>query len=627
VCGIVGFRGRWGEGLLQAMTESVGHRGPDGHGSFYARSEGVALGHVRLSIIDLSDQASQPFHSNDSRYVISYNGEVYNYEELRSLLAVNYGSEFRTKSDTEVLLNGLVNEGVGFLHRIHGIFAFAMWDRHDRTMLIGRDHLGVKPLYYASLPEGLVFASEMKAIVRCPDLPRELDSGAISSHLAFMWAAGDQTILKAVRKLRPGHVLISRPHGHHVERYYRTPLPDPASQRPVRPMQLRDQIDEIVAEQMVADVPVGALLSGGLDSSAIVASMCRSRPPDQITTFCARSQRNDSRADNFGDDEAHATLVASQLGVTLHHVETDVELAEELPGMVWALDEPTPDFSALQTWKLAQQAKLRGIKVLLSGTGADDLFTGYGRHRAAYVYEKLASVPGLRQASSVILRQFSPKSLLTRRLRRVGLLLGLCEHDFLIEAMSFSDVGHLRHRALMDESHAIPDYVTSLLSESGQHDLVTRLLHLEQNTFLPDHNLNYADKMAMRVGVEVRVPFVTPRLVDLAMSIPIQQKMTGRWSKDVLRRSQIGRLPRRVLYRSKQGFGLPLRAWLAGPGRELLYDTTSEAAIAGRGVFEAKEVAQLRSDFLEKRADAAFTLFAIMCVEIWCRTLATVPRA
>jgi asparagine synthase (glutamine-hydrolysing) len=634
MCGVVGFWGDWPENLLLSMIEGIKHRGPDGRGHFYDPEEKVGLGHVRLSIIDLTERAGQPLWSSDKRYVISFNGEIYNYVKLRQELSDQYNIDFQTQGDTEVLLYGYIHEGVNILQKLQGIFAFAIWDSQDRTMFIARDHLGVKPIYYSLLPDGLIFASELKVLTFCPDLPRDLCSSALASHIANIWASGDETILKHVKKLRPGHYIIADCEKINIERYYQSFLPDPARNLPsISPAQLRDKIDEVVQEQMIADVPVGALLSGGLDSSAIVASMCKFRDPEQIVAFCARVSKDNSRADNFGDDDGYARLVASKLGVRLISVDTDIDLAKELPAMVWGLDEPTPDFSALQVQKLAQRSREEGIKVLLSGVGGDDLFSGYGRHWAAYAYEKLGKIPIFREMVGGLLACFRPNSLHKRRLRRIGLLLGQDEERMLVEAMSYSEVDAERQRELftssysqeMDESK-IHSYLVGLLKESSHQDLVTRLLHFELNTFLPDHNLNYTDKMAMRAGVEVRVPLIDPKLVEFGMKIPIHQKMNYRWTKKIFRDSQVGRLPKEVLFRPKQGFGVPLRAWLAGPAQSLLNEATSKKTLTERGIFDHRAVSQLRQDFLGNRVDAAFTLFSVLCIELWCQALDAIPR-
>jgi asparagine synthase (glutamine-hydrolysing) len=627
MCGIAGFIGPWSAALLDAMVDALRHRGPDGEGRHIDAPAGLGLGHARLSIIDLSDAAAQPMASACGRYVIAFNGEIYNYRTLRAGLEAA-GHRFRTQSDTEVLVELFARDGAGCLKALHGIFAFAIWDAEARRLFVARDQMGVKPLYYAALPDGFLFASELKSLVRCPDLPREIDPVAVADHLGFLWTAGEATMLRAVRKLRPGCALWLDDGGVRVERWYRTPRPGHDAPRSnAAPGDLRRLIDNIVAEQMVADVPVGALLSGGVDSSAIVAAMCRAAEPARITTFCA-SVGGGGAADNFGDDAPHARMVAQALGVKLIEVPCEADLIEALPNMIWALDEPTADFAALQTLLLARAARDAGIKVLLSGVGGDDLFTGYARHTAALIRRRLDGVPGLRRIAAAIMSLASPGTLRGRRMQRMGQLLALDEDAMLAEAMSFSGVDGAMRRALMAPAlrDAAPaggmpaPFAASLAATRGMHP-VERLLNLEQNGFLPDHNLNYTDKMAMQAGVEVRVPLCAPELVSFAAALPLASKIDRNRTKVILRDSQIGRVPDAVLTRPKQGFGVPMRGWLQGPARPAMEALTASNVVAARGLFDADAVAALRAGFLAGRVDAAMTLFAMMAIELWCRAL------
>jgi asparagine synthase (glutamine-hydrolysing) len=641
MCGIAGFLGPWPVSLAEAMIGAERHRGPDGEGCWSDAAAaaaaaddatGVALGHVRLSIIDLTEAAAQPMISADGRYVIVFNGEIYNYRSLRQDLE-SAGVGFRTTSDTEVLLELYAREGASAVERLHGIFAFAIWDRQQRRLFLARDPLGVKPLYYAALPQGFLFASELKALTLCRDVPRDIDPVAVADHLGFLWTAGEATMLKSVRKLRPGCTLTVGGGDLQIHRYYRAPLSSNNGSASPSDM-LADLIDTVVAEQMVADVEVGALLSGGVDSSAIVASMCRVTDPANITTFCAVVEKSAGGSDNFGDDARFAADVAKDLGVRLIEVPTDADLIDALPGMVWALDEPTADFSALQTQFLARAAREAGIKVLMSGVGGDDLFTGYGRHSAAMAYAALGRVPGLRALAAGAMRCFSPGSIRGRRLRRMGELFAMGENAMLAEAMSFSAVAGTRRRSLLApglRDHMPADGIPAAFAESfkateGLHP-VERLLDLELNGFMPDHNLNYTDKMAMQEGVEVRVPLCDPRLVDFAMKLPLADRIDFRTTKKILRDSQRGRVPDAVLTRAKQGFGVPVRGWLAGPARPLMEELTSRDVIEARGLFDAGAVAQLREDFLATRVDAAMTLFPLMAIELWCRALDAAPYA
>ncbi len=633
MCGIAGFVGPWTESLLAAMSRALRHRGPDGEGSFHDSGAGIGLAHRRLSIIDLSDAAAQPMTSADGRFTITFNGEIYNYRALRGELE-RAGVRFRSESDTEVLLELFARHGGDCLDRLHGIFAFAVWDADRRLLFLARDHLGVKPLYWAHLADGFLFASELKALVLCPDLPRDIDPVAVADHLGFLWTAGEATMLKSVRKLRPGTALTVEGGALTLSRYWRPPLARPDPGAPASPAALTALIDEVVREQMVADVEVGALLSGGVDSSAIVAAMCRATAPGKITTFCAAITDRGGPSDNFGDDLRHARQVATSFGVRLMEVPTEPDLIGGLGDMVWSLDEPTADFAALQTRMLAEAAREAGIKVLLSGVGGDDLFTGYARHTAAMIYALADRLPGVRRLLGAVLNLVPASSVMGRRLQRLGQLLALDGDDMAAEAMSFSAVTAKRRLQLLAPAlraevpgDGIPaPFRESLARTRGRHP-VERFLDLELNGFLPDHNLNYTDKMAMLAGVEVRVPLIAPPLVDFAMGLAVSERIDLRRTKKILRDSQAGRLPATVLTRPKQGFGVPLRSWLHGPARPLLEELTAAPVIAARGLFDAAAVARLREDFYAQRIDAALTLFPLMAIELWCRALDAAPTA
>jgi len=631
MCGIAGFIGPWPEGLARAMAVAEAHRGPDGDGIWSDPAAGVTLTHVRLSIIDLTEAAAQPMQTPDGRFTIVFNGEIYNYRAMRREL-IAAGEKLRTQSDTEVLLTLFAREGAACLERLQGIFAFAVWDAEKRELFLARDHLGVKPLYYAQLADGFLFASELKALTLCTDLPRDIDPVAVADHLGFLWTAGSATMLKSVRKLRPGCTLTVSDSGVAEDRYFRTPLHGRAVDPTLSAADLGDLIDEVVAEQMVADVEVGALLSGGVDSSAIVASMMRVTDPSQITTFCASAGEAASGADNFGDDRNFARGVASEFGVKLIEVPTEPDLIHGLQEMVWSLDEPTADFSGLQTLMLARAARDAGIKVLLAGVGGDDLFTGYGRHTAALLYAKLGSLRHFAPLLGFLSRFFPADSLRRRRASRIAALLSMPERHMLAESMGWSEVAGADRKALLAQSllpsvraDGLPQpFVDSFEATEGLHP-VERLLDLELNGFMPDHNLNYTDKMAMRAGVEVRVPLCDPKLVVFAAKLPLDRLIDMQTTKKILRESQTGRIPEGVLRRPKQGFGVPVRGWLKGPARPLMEELTAFDVIENRGFFDAAAVARLRERFLAGTVDAAMTLFPMMAIELWCRALDTAP--
>lgn len=401
MCGIVGFQGDFSAELLRSMTEAVAHRGPDGSGTTIVSLAGqppTGLGHRRLAIIDLSDAGLQPMTvaadaggGMQQGLTLTFNGEIYNYRELRAeLLAA--GHRFSSATDSEVLLHLYERDGPGMLERLNGIFAFAIHDARPAgrppgvergALLLARDPLGVKPLYYASLPEGVLFASEIKALVRHGGLSREIDPTALHYMLAYLWTPAPLTMLAAVRKLEPGSALLV--HGGRVQRqwsYYSLPYNgtrDSAAE-PQLAAELAERVGTAVRRQLVADVPVGAFLSGGLDSSAVVAMMRRELPQQPIRCFTVAFSGD--AIDGAAPDLPYARRVAAQLGVDLEEVIIEPSAIGRLEEMIELLDEPQADPAPINAWMIAERARACGIPVLLSGGGGDDLFGGYRRHWA-----------------------------------------------------------------------------------------------------------------------------------------------------------------------------------------------------------------------------------------------------
>ena len=356
MCGIAGFQGPWNKVTLKAMTFALRHRGPDDLRVVFDASQWTGIGHTRLAIIDPTPAAAQPMETEDGRFVISFNGEIYNFKEIREELQ-SKGHRFRTQSDTEVLLNCFVAAGPGCLTKVRGIFSFCVWDRHSHTLFLARDPIGVKPLYYAVLPQGFVYASELKALIVCPSIPTELDMRTLASHIGFIWSSGEGTMLKAVRKLRPGHFMEVKAGKPKIFRYYDPPRsPCGGSATPTTTAGFLELLDAAVSEQTFADVKVGLLLSGGLDSSTIAASMRSTEPSRDIIAFSAVMPRGLHSTDNVGDDPSFSRKVASRLDLELVEIPTGDELLGHIGEMVWALDEPTADFAALQMLLLSPRS-------------------------------------------------------------------------------------------------------------------------------------------------------------------------------------------------------------------------------------------------------------------------------
>ncbi len=626
MCGIAGFSGSFDPSCLRVMSESIAHRGPDDSGILSLPQDGVGLAHRRLSIIDLSPLGHQPMWDVRQQVAIVFNGEIYNYRELRDeLLAQGYA--FRGESDTEVLLQLYLAEGEAMLERLNGIFAFALWDKRDRSLLVARDALGVKPLYYAETQQGFAFASEIKALLPLVPGVRDLDYVSLHRYLSFLWCPGEGTPLRSVRKVLPGEAMVVR--GGKIARrwiWYQLPVFRGVAADLDETAALTGIVNHLrdaVHRQLVADVPVGAFLSGGLDSSAVVA-FAREQVPD-IRCFTIESVGG--QESGTADDLPYARRVAQHLNVPLDVVRIDASrMADDLERMVVQLDEPLADPAPLNVLYISQLAREHGMKVLLSGAGGDDLFTGYRRHVAMqyeYMWRWLPAdvLNGLERWTSG-LDQRNP---LFRRLAKLLNGAGLEGDARLAAYFAWAREADLltlytpEFRASLGQARAAEPMLEFLKPLPAGTQPLDKMLALEQRFFLADHNLIYTDKMSMAAGVEVRVPFLDVDLVEHAARIPLGMKQRGRVGKWVLKKAMEPYLPKDVIYRPKSGFGAPLRRWMRNELRPLLGDLLSVDSLKRRGLFEPAAVQQLIARNDSGKADAAYTLLSLLSIEIWCR--------
>jgi asparagine synthase (glutamine-hydrolysing) len=564
---------------------------------------------------------------DDSQTVgLVFNGEIYNFRELRAELVAT-GSCFRGHSDTEVLLALYLRYGEGLLPKLNGIFAFAIWDGRSRELLLARDALGVKPLYFAESATGFVFGSELKAILPLIEGRRDLDPASLHRYLSFLWCPGEGTPLKRVRKLLPGQAMIVR--GGRVARrwqWYQLPVfrstqGDLSETAAISGTETG--LRTAVHRQLVADVPVGAFLSGGLDSSAVVA-MAREQVPD-IRCFTIEARGGGDAG--YTDDLPYARRVASHLGVPLDVVQIDsAQMAADLESMVYQLDEPLADPAPLNVFYISRLARDHGIKVLLSGAGGDDLFTGYRRHMALHYERAWSWLPaGMLRALERTTAGLDQRQPMFRRLAKLFSGAGLTGDARLANYFVWARESELmalytpEFRAAIGPESATRPMLDFLAPLPVLTPRLERLLALEQRFFLTDHNLTYTDKMSMAAGVEVRVPFLDLDLVDFAARIPPHLKQRGRTGKWVLKKAMESYLPHDVIYRPKSGFGAPLRRWMRHELRELLGDLLSEESLRRRGLFNPTAVQRLIQQNDTGQVDAAYTLLSLLGIEIWCR--------
>jgi len=629
MCGINGFYGNFAAGLAKSMNDITAHRGPDGSGIYYNSEAKIGLAHRRLAIIDLSNHADQPLWDATKTIAVVFNGEIFNYLQLKQELLAK-GFQFLTNTDTEILVNLYLAYGIDMLNKLNGMFAFAIYDTRSEELFIARDQLGIKPLYYAELPKGFLFSSELKALLQEPSLSREINPQAVQSYLTYLWSPATQTMLQTVKKLEPGHALIISAHLIKKHwRFYDLPYTNPIKAN-MSFEEARDNLDQhlrkAVERQLISDVPVGAFLSGGLDSSSIVALAKQIKPDFAIECFTINLGQQAHKAEGFIDDLPFAKQVAKHLQVNLHVVDVDHSICEGIEHMLYHLDEPQADPAAINTYLIAKLARDQGVKVLLSGAGGDDIFTGYRRHYALLKERYWQWLPGVAKAILAKSSQWLPQNLpLARRLAKVFQYAGLAANDRLasyfywinpqLRTELFSD----NFKYLLQKTANVEPLLNSLANlPEATHDL-NKMLYLEAKHFLADHNLNYTDKMSMAAGVEVRVPLLDIELIDFVTQLPIDMKQRGRIGKWLFKKNMEAYLPKQVIYRPKTGFGAPLRHWVKHELNELIQETLSKHSIDKRGIFNANTVSKLIALNKQNKIDATYTIFSLLCIELWCR--------
>lgn len=635
MCGIVGYYGSFNRELLKRMNDLLSHRGPDGSGIYYSDAAPVGLGHRRLSIIDLSAAGAQPMKDAQNKCVITFNGEIYNYRELRESLITD-GFRFNSQTDTEILLNLYLRDGLDMLNHLNGIFAFGIFDTRDDSILLVRDGFGVKPLYYTTTPKGFLFASELKALLLEPTVSREISYQALHYYLSYSWAPSPWTMLKEIRKLEPGHALIIRNGRISGEKIF--------SQVPIKKTELKcDEIEAIqmtqhalsvaVERQMVADVPVGAFLSGGLDSSSICAFARKHVTGGKLKCFTIEAKGFEE--EGFVDDLKYARQMASYLGVSLEVIQAGAqEISDHMEKMVYHMDEPLADTASINTMMIARLARDNGITVLLSGTGGDDLFAGYERHMALELEKLWAWAPrSLRKLMSLLAGVMPIYSPIMRRLAKVFRFAEMDPYSRIAgyfhlahPSVEMSILSQHSRNALKDEPFSKP--LMDALEETNEAmDRLEQMLLLDAKHYLIDNNLLYTDKMTMAHGVEARVPFLDPDLARIAADLPSKMKFHKTTGKYVLKKAMSSFLPMEIIERPKTGFGIPIRRLIKNELKESFSDLLSEKSIKSRGFFDFAGVQSLLKRDSESRIDAANLIFTIGCVEMWARQFIDRPMA
>ena len=613
---------------LTAMVRALTHRGPDDSGQIAV--SGAGLGMRRLSIIDV-EGGKQPFASEDGAVHLVGNGEIYNHDALRAQLAAR-GHVFASGSDIEVALHAYEEWGEAFAERLHGMFALALWDARSRTLVAARDRAGEKPLYYAKTARRLLLASEIKALLTFPDVSREVDLDALDQFLTYEYVITPRTIFSAVRRLPAAHYMVYRDGKLAITRYWDAARVAPRAWTDDEgAAALRETLHHAVARQMMSDVPLGAFLSGGMDSSAIVAFMTEASRRDRATvnTFSM------GFADGSYNELPHARLVAERFGT--HHREGTVapDLAELFDRLIVHLDEPFADVSLFPTYLVSEMARAH-VTVALSGDGGDELFGGYDTYDADRLARRIASVvprPAAR-ALAALTALFPPserKKGLINKLKRFAT--GLAEAPAAIEHyrwMTYLSPAAKQHlytpalRAALAEADVYRP-VREALGAAASDDLLNRQLYTDLSIYLADDILVKVDRMSMATSLETRAPFLDVAVMELAFSMPGRLKIRGGERKYVLKRAVADLLPPSTLRRPKEGFSIPMKNWLKRDLAPLMHDLLSPARLSRRGWIEPRKVAALVEAHAAGRENHAHVLFSLMVLERWAQAHVDAP--
>jgi asparagine synthase (glutamine-hydrolysing) len=621
VCGIYGIFQLDGTpadpALMPAMGRVIVHRGPDDEGH---HADGpCAIGMRRLSIIDLAG-GHQPLSNDDGTLWLVCNGEIYNFRELRQAL-VALGHRFKTASDSEVILHSYAQYGDEFIHRVNGMFAFALWDASGQRLIVGRDRLGIKPIYFYRDARRFAFASEAKTLLTLPGVSAAIDPDALHSYLNLGYVTAPQSIFSGISKLPPASVLSVK--GGRVEerRYWRIPTAIDRSMGEHEWVErIRTRLDEAVRMQMVSDVPIGAFLSGGIDSSTVVGFMA-AHSEQPIRTYAIGFEG--TAADDFYNELPYARRVADLFHTEHHEIVVRPDVVALLPRLLWHMDEPVSDTAFITTYLVSQFAR-KDVTVILSGVGGDELFGGYSRYLGNHYQAYFDRLPvWARRAASALGERLpsdrhSPLLNLSRLAKGFLATAGMpFEERYRAYVQVFP--AQEAQRLLRLDYAAYPDAVTAAFRHARGGDALNRMLAVDAETQLPDDLLMLTDKMSMATSLECRVPLLDHELVELAASMPEDVKIRGGRLKHALKEAVSGLLPRDILERKKRGFGTPMGAWLKQDLAPLVRGLLSESVVKNRELFHFPAVQELIGLHEANRLDGTDRLLALLNLEIWSR--------
>jgi len=634
ICGIYNLDGRpIDNDLLHKMNNTLVHRGPDDEGYFFnARRLGskeagrkgrgnVGLGHRRLSIIDL-DTGRQPMGSEDGSVQVVFNGEIYNFLELRQQLQ-SRGHLFSTQSDTEVLVHGYEEWGVDCVHRLRGMFAFAIWDENKKTLILVRDRLGIKPLYYFCDGSRIIFASELKAVLEDRTVSKDLDLEALSDYLSFGYVPCPKTIFKFIRKLSPGHVLIQSAAGAEIKQYWDLEFqPNVHTSTDEFCDQIMETLEESIRLRLISDVPLGAFLSGGIDSSAVVALMASLKENPVVTSSIGFSKRKFSELD-------YARKTARFFNTNHHEYIVAPDAVDIVNKLSWFYDEPFADSSSIPTYYVSKMTR-QNVTVALSGDGGDENFAGYRRYYFDRLENQIRNIlPGTVRKYLIggIARLYPKADWLPQPFRAKTLLTNI-SHDHIYA--HFNTVSlfspEMKEQVMNpDVRHSLNGYDSIEVfkkyyydcDRAGFSDPLSRVQYVDFKTYLVDDILTKVDRASMANSLEVRVPLLDHKFVELVAGIPSQLKLKGRESKYIFKKALMELLPEEIINRNKMGFSIPVGGWMRNELREMAEDTLFKNSLNSNIFFDTKYVRQLWKQHLSGMSDFTEPLWALMSFKLW----------
>lgn len=617
IAGIINVNTPPGSAEIGAMIADIAYRGPDGAGQVCFDTEGVALGHRRLSILDLSEAGKQPMVSRSSRFWVVYNGEIYNYLEIRKELET-LGHTFHSSSDTEVLLQAYEQWGSGCLQRFMGMYAFAIWDREKRELFAARDRLGIKPFYYQETAHGILFASEIKSILTARAGPRNVDLSLIDAYMDFGYVPGEETLHRGIKRLLPGHALIWRNNRLTVFSYWDCRFSEQHDEGIIACTdKIKRLLQDSIALHLRSDVPLGVFLSGGLDSSAVV-SLLAPGASCGLKTF--------SVAYNFGpdyDETRYAQEVAAAFQTDHHEIRVNPrQFLDFVPHYIWHMDEPVTEAAAISLYYVSKMAR-EHVVVCLSGEGSDELFAGYDFYTYNLAIEKAQGLFGAKPFQ--LLARLTGK---VARCAKIRKYLELASSSLENRYQGISSYEQSKKSSLYSEGYAgcaaegntqLNTFIEGLFNRSRHWDPLSRMLYFDMKTWLVDDLLIKADRMSMATSIELRVPFLDHRLVEAAAAIPSYYKIHGTKTKFILKKALEGLLPKNILRRRKMGFPTPLKIMF----RSELFDYACETLLSqqaiGRGYFDRNRVERLLLDHRSGKAANHREIWQLLVLEEWHR--------